>query len=137
MKWVTLARMARRRSSEEIQQILEQFRASGLSQMEYCRQSGTVLSSLGRYLRRVKSPEQQLVRVKIESPRAMSSASVSSSIPSSVSLNSSIPGNLSTDVHSPAAICNRTEERQTMGFRRLLRLRQTMPGSILEGVNKN
>jgi hypothetical protein len=59
--------MARRRSSEEVQQILEQFRASGLSQMEYCRQSGTVLSSLGRYLRRVKSPEQQLIRVKIES----------------------------------------------------------------------
>ena len=48
---------------------MEQFRASGLSQMEYCRQSGMVLSSLGRYLRRVKSPEQQLVRVKIESSR--------------------------------------------------------------------
>jgi hypothetical protein len=46
-----------------------QFRASGLSQREYCRQSGMVLSSLGRYLRRVKSPEQQLVRVKIESSR--------------------------------------------------------------------
>ena len=36
--------------------------------MEYSRQSGIVLSSLGRYLRRVKSPEQQLVRVKLESP---------------------------------------------------------------------
>ncbi len=48
---------------------MAQFRASGLSQMEYCRQSGMVLSSLGRYLRRVKSPEQQLVRVKIESSR--------------------------------------------------------------------
>ena len=61
--------MARRRSWEEIQQVVAQFRASGLSQMEYCRQSGMVLSSLGRYLRRVKSPEQQLVRVKIESSR--------------------------------------------------------------------
>jgi hypothetical protein len=60
--------MARRRSSEEIQQVVEQFRASGLSQMEYCRQRGMILSSLGRYLRRGKSPEQQLVRVKIESP---------------------------------------------------------------------
>ena len=38
--------------------------------MEYCRQRGIVLSSLGRYLRRVRSPEQQLVRVKIESPPA-------------------------------------------------------------------
>jgi len=34
--------------------------------MEYCRQTGTVLSSLGRYLRRIKSPEQQLVRVKVK-----------------------------------------------------------------------
>ena len=36
--------------------------------MEYCRQSGVVLSSLGRYLRRANSSEQKLVRVKIESP---------------------------------------------------------------------
>ena len=27
-----------------------------------------VLSTLGRYLRRIKSPEQQLVRVKLEAP---------------------------------------------------------------------
>jgi hypothetical protein len=60
--------MARRRTSEEIQQVVEQYRASGLSQIEYCRQTGTVLSSLGRYLRLMKSPEQQLVRVKIEAP---------------------------------------------------------------------
>lgn len=36
--------------------------------MEYCRQTGMVLSSLGRYLRGKKNPEQQLVRVKIEAP---------------------------------------------------------------------
>jgi hypothetical protein len=60
--------MARRRSSEEIQQVVEEFRASGLSQMEYCRQTGMVLSSLGRYLRQSKRPEQQLVRVKVEAP---------------------------------------------------------------------
>jgi hypothetical protein len=60
--------MALRRSAEEIQQILERYRASGLSQMEYCRQTGVVLSTLGRYLRRVNNPEQQLVRVKVEAP---------------------------------------------------------------------
>jgi 5-formyltetrahydrofolate cyclo-ligase len=60
--------MAQRRSAEEVQQILEQFRASGLSQMEYCRQTGMVLSTLGRYLRRIHGPEQQLVRVKLEAP---------------------------------------------------------------------
>lgn len=60
--------MARRRSSEEMQQVVEQFRASGLSQMEYCRQTGVVLSTLGRYLRRINNPEQQLVSVKVEAP---------------------------------------------------------------------
>jgi hypothetical protein len=60
--------MARQRSSEEVQQVVERFRASGLSQIEYCRQSGMVLSTLGRYIRRVNNPEQQLVRVKVEAP---------------------------------------------------------------------
>src|SRR5205823_8976908 len=60
--------MASRRSTEEIQQILERYRASGLSQLEYCRQTGVVLRTLGRYLRRSQSPEQQLVRVKVEAP---------------------------------------------------------------------
>jgi len=59
--------MARRRSSEEIQQVIEQFRASGLSQIEYCRQTGVALSSLSRYLRRIEHQSQRLVLVKIES----------------------------------------------------------------------
>lgn len=58
--------MARRRSPEEIEQVLEQFRASGLSQVEYCRQTGMVLSTLGRYLRQGTKSEQQLVRVDVE-----------------------------------------------------------------------
>ena len=61
--------MAQRRSSEEIQQVVERFRASGLSQMEYCRQTGMVLSTLGRYLRRRSKQEQQLIRVEVESAR--------------------------------------------------------------------
>ena len=36
--------------------------------MEYCRQTGMVLSTLGRYLRRINTPEQQLVKVKLEAP---------------------------------------------------------------------
>ena len=49
--------------------MLERYRASGLSQIEYCRQTGMVLSTLGRYLRRsAVEPEQQLVRVKVEAP---------------------------------------------------------------------
>ena len=59
--------MARRRSEEEIEQVLEQYRASGLTQIEYCRQTGMVLSTLGRYLRRRNRPEQHLVKVELES----------------------------------------------------------------------
>ena len=59
--------MARRRSEEEIGQLLEQYRASGLTQVEYCRQTGMVLSTLGRYLRRRNRPEQCLVGVELAS----------------------------------------------------------------------
>jgi hypothetical protein len=61
--------MARRRSTEEIRGLLEQYRASGLTQVEYCRQTGTVLSTLGRYLRQGNRSEQRLVRVKLAAPR--------------------------------------------------------------------
>ena len=57
--------MARRRSADEMQEMVDRYRASGLSQVEYCRQSGMVLSTLGRYLRRSTSSEQTLVRVKV------------------------------------------------------------------------
>ena len=59
--------MARRRSEEEIEQVLEQYRTSELTQIEYCRQTGMVLSTLGRYLRRKSGAEQQLIRVNVES----------------------------------------------------------------------
>jgi|SRR4051794_34072608 hypothetical protein len=62
--------MAQRRSTEEIDQLLEQYRASGVTQIEFCRQTGTVLSTLGRYLRQQRAPEQQLIRVNVESAPA-------------------------------------------------------------------
>ena len=62
-----LGGMARSRSEEEIQQVLEQYRGSGLSQMEYCQRTATVLSALARYLRRRMSGVQKLIRVKVES----------------------------------------------------------------------
>lgn len=64
--------MSRRRSAEEIQKIIEQFRASSLSQREFSEQAGIKLSTLGRYVRQDKhSPSsqcQQLLRVKLEAP---------------------------------------------------------------------
>jgi hypothetical protein len=62
--------MARRRRAEEVEQVVQQYLASGLSQREFCEQSGIKLSSLGRYLRRGGRTEasQQLVRVKLEGP---------------------------------------------------------------------
>lgn len=62
--------MARRRSAEKIDQLIEQYRASGLTQIGYCRQNGIVLSTLGRYLRQRNGSEQGLVKVKVESAPA-------------------------------------------------------------------
>jgi hypothetical protein len=60
--------MARRRSVEEVEQVVQQYRASGLSQREFSQQTGIKLSTLGRYVRRGQRSEapQQLVRVKLE-----------------------------------------------------------------------
>ena len=62
--------MATRRTAEEVEQIVQQYRASGLSQREFSQQTGIKLSTLGRYVRRDGRSEdvQQLVRVKLEAP---------------------------------------------------------------------
>ncbi len=57
--------MAKRRSAEEVEQMLEQYRGSGLTQIEYCRQAGVALSTLGRHLRRHDGPGQRLIRVRV------------------------------------------------------------------------
>ena len=63
--------MARRRRAEEIQKIVEELQASGLSHREFCQQSGIKLSSLGRYVRRARRTEgpQPLVRVRLDAPQ--------------------------------------------------------------------
>ena len=58
--------MARRRSAEEIEQLLGQYRASGMTQVAYSEQAGIALSTLGRYLRGRRGSKQRLVRVKVE-----------------------------------------------------------------------
>ena len=62
--------MATRRSAEEVEQVVQQYRASGLSQREFSQQAGIKLSTLGRYIRRDGRSEspQQLLRVKLEAP---------------------------------------------------------------------
>ena len=59
--------MALRRSAEEIEQLLEQYRASGMTQVAYCQQGGIALSTLGRHLRRHSISDQQLIRVSLDS----------------------------------------------------------------------
>lgn len=63
--------MARRRAAEEIQRIVEDLQASGLSHREFAQQSGIKLSTLGRYARRAGRVEgpQQLMRVRLDAPR--------------------------------------------------------------------
>ena len=42
----------RRRSRHEVEQLVAEFESSGLSRMEFCRERGLALSTLGRYRRR-------------------------------------------------------------------------------------
>jgi hypothetical protein len=62
--------MAPRRSAEEVRQVVQQYRASGLSQREFSQQTGIKLSTLGRYVKREGRPDapQQLLRVKLQAP---------------------------------------------------------------------
>jgi hypothetical protein len=70
--------MARRRSVEEVGLVVQQYRASGLSQREFSEQAGIKLSTLGRYVRRGERSEasQQLVRVKLDGPTEQDSGFV-------------------------------------------------------------
>jgi hypothetical protein len=43
----------RRRSRHEVEQLVAEFDASGLSRIEFCRERGLALSTLGRYRRRL------------------------------------------------------------------------------------
>jgi hypothetical protein len=53
-----------RRSKEEISRVVEEFRASGLTRVEYSQRSGIALSTLSNYCRRQK--RGGLVRVEVD-----------------------------------------------------------------------
>ena len=59
--------MAGRRSAEEIEQLLSEYRASGMTQAAYCEQAGIALSTLSRHLRRQRGGAQRLIRVNVAS----------------------------------------------------------------------
>ena len=59
----------RRRTPAEIQEIVSAFKNGDLTQVEFCRRQGLVLSTLGRYLRRErassKASQRGLVAVEL------------------------------------------------------------------------
>jgi hypothetical protein len=57
--------MSRRRTTQEIEELLESYRTSGMTRIAYCQQVGIALSTLGRYLRQ-HSGGQRLVRVNLD-----------------------------------------------------------------------
>ena len=57
--------MRRRRTAQEIEELLESYRTSGMTRIAYCQQVGIALSTLGRYLRQ-RSGGQRLVRVNVD-----------------------------------------------------------------------
>ena len=48
----------RRRTSTEIQKIVREFKSGDLTQIEFCRRQGLVLSTLGRYLRNERASRE-------------------------------------------------------------------------------
>ena len=58
--------MKRRRTAQEIEELLEGYRTSGMTRVAYSQQVGMALSTLGRYLRQSSGKRQGLVRVKLE-----------------------------------------------------------------------
>jgi hypothetical protein len=61
--------MARRRTTQEIEELVEQYRRSGMTRVAYSHQVGVPLSTLGHYLRRGRSG-QRLVKVKLNAAPA-------------------------------------------------------------------
>jgi ABC-type dipeptide/oligopeptide/nickel transport system ATPase subunit len=57
--------MRRRRTAQEIEELLEGYRTSGMTRIAYCQQVGIALSTLGRYLGQ-HSGGQRLVRVNLD-----------------------------------------------------------------------
>jgi len=47
----------RRRSRQEVEQLVAEYESSGLSRIEFCRERGLALSTLGRYRKRQERPE--------------------------------------------------------------------------------
>jgi predicted transcriptional regulator len=64
--------MRTRRSKEEISRVVEEFRASGLTRVEYSRRSGVPVSTLSNYWRRHKG--KALVRVQVEEAAGQAAA---------------------------------------------------------------
>jgi len=51
-------RRGRRRTPAEIQQIVSEFKSGELTQIEFCRRQGLTVSTLGRYLSRVRASSE-------------------------------------------------------------------------------
>ena len=59
----------RRVREEEIEELLEQYRKSGMTRVAYCQHAGVALSTLGHYLQG-RRRGQRLVRVKLNAAPA-------------------------------------------------------------------
>lgn len=61
--------MATRRSAEEVERLLDDYRQSGMSREEYCQRQGMPVTSLDYYLRRqALKTRPRLARVKLTAP---------------------------------------------------------------------
>ena len=63
--------MATRRSAEEVQRLLDEYRQSGEKRVDYCRREGIPVTTLAYYLRRqALKARPRLARVKLQAQSA-------------------------------------------------------------------
>jgi hypothetical protein len=61
--------MAKRRSAEDVQRLLDEYRQSGEGRTEYCRRQGIPVTTLDYYLRRqALKARPRLARVRLTAP---------------------------------------------------------------------
>lgn len=58
--------MRRRRTAEEITELVEQYRTSGMTRLAFCAQAGVARSTLDRYLGQRRTTGQRLLRVRLQ-----------------------------------------------------------------------
>ena len=79
----------RRRSRQEVEQVVAEYESSGLSRIEFCRERGVALSTLGRHLKK-QSQEQRASGKTLVGESRLISVELSAAPPAATETQSSV-----------------------------------------------